>query len=74
MIVRANNVRLIGCRVVEQANGDKVTYGNLYTEDGTLLSFSSAKALKDTMEPKAYDLSISWGVGKNGKWVRCELV
>lgn len=74
MRVTAKNVRLVGCRVVEQANGAKVTYGSLYTEDGELLSFSADKELKDSMEPKTYDLLISWGTGKNGKWSRCELV
>lgn len=74
MRVTTENVRLIGCRVATGADGTTRTYGNLYTEDGELLPFTSYKELTDSMDAGSYDLELSWGNGKNGRWVRCELL
>ena len=74
MRVIANNIKLVGCRSVKGADGVTRTYGNMYTENGELLPFSSYAAVNDCMDGGDYELEISWGTGKNGKWVRCELL
>ena len=69
------NVGLVGCRSVVGEDGKTRTYGNIYTEGGELLSFTSESELHDdlTMGYSGY-ADISWGIGKNGKWVSCRLV
>lgn len=74
MRVYVENVGLVGCRAVVGEDGKTRTYGNIYTDKGELLAFSSDAELHDdlTMGFSGY-MDVSWGVGKNGKWFSCRI-
>ena len=74
MIVTVEDVRFVGCRVVVGEDGKEKTYGNLYTKEGDLLPFSCDYEVQDSLNGAGAKLDITWGSGKNGKWVRCVLL
>lgn len=74
MIVNVEGIRLVGCRAVVGEDGKERTYGNIYTDAGELLPFSCDYEVRDTLAETSGQLDISWGSGKNGKWVRCKLL
>lgn len=75
MLVVASGLRIVGCRSVVGEDGKTRTYGNLYTQEGELMPFSSDKVLADNLVDDAeYTLDVKWGTGKNGKWFNCRIV
>lgn len=75
MIVYVENVGLVGCRTSVNAEGKEVTYGSIYTRNGELLPFSANCPLSDDLTCGfSGNFDISWGTGKNGKWVSCRYV
>lgn len=76
MVVKFENLLLIGCRSWVNKAGQTVSGGVLYNPDtSATLAFTAEREVKDSLAPVSGSLDISVMKGKGGaEWVKVKLL
>lgn len=76
MVVKFENLLLIGCRSWKNKEGATVSGGVLYNPDTSeTLAFTAEKEVKDSLKPVSGSLDVSVLKGKGGaEWVKVKML